>query len=83
MVWDPLLNVDPDCDPSVAHYVLVEQVKPRAYVYSRRGAGDFGVDPVQVRGIDGVIELPALGLRLPMALAYAVAGHVCRRSPSG
>jgi Uma2 family endonuclease len=55
---------------SIAHYVLVEQVEPLVHVYSRSTIGDFIIKPQETRGLDGAIELSAVGISITMAEIY-------------
>jgi Uma2 family endonuclease len=61
---------DYNATPSIAHYVLVEQAALLVHVYSRGPHGDFNLRPQEVRGWDGVVALPAIGLSLPMSEIY-------------
>jgi len=61
---------DYNATPSIAHYVLVEQMEPLVHVYSRGPHGDFNLRPIEVRGVDGVVELPAISLSLTMREIY-------------
>lgn len=56
--------------PSIAHYVLVEQSDNLVHVYSRVGTGDFIIRPREARGLDGTIELPAIGISMSLAEIY-------------
>jgi len=56
--------------PTIAHYVLVEQSEPLVYVYGRGTGGDFMLRPGKTRGLDGTVELPAIGVSLLMAGIY-------------
>jgi Uma2 family endonuclease len=56
--------------PSIAHYVLVEQSEYLVHVYSRVGTGDFIIRPREARGLDGTIELPAIGISMSLAEIY-------------
>ncbi len=58
---------------SLAEYVLVAQDTPRIEHFARRGDGWLYTD---VRGIEGVLELPAIACDLPLADVY-------RRVPFG
>jgi Uma2 family endonuclease len=51
--------------PSVLHVVCFWQDRPLARVWAK------GAEPVDVAGPDVVVELPGLGLRLPLAELYA------------
>ena len=55
---------------TIAHYVLVEQSAPLLHVYSRGESGEFKLRPQEVRGLDGVVELSAVGVSLSMAEIY-------------
>ena len=55
---------------TIAHYVLVEQSMPLVHIYSRHGSGDFKLRPQEVGGLEGVVELPGIGVSLPMATIY-------------
>ena len=61
---------DYNAPPSIAHYVLVEQRMPIVHVYSRGPHGDFNLRPQEIRGLDGVVELPAIGISLTMTEIY-------------
>lgn len=61
---------DYNATPSIAHYVLVEQGEPLVHIYSRGQHGDFNLRPAEVRGLDGVVELPAIHLSLAMSEIY-------------
>lgn len=61
---------DYNATPSIAHYVLIEQRTPSVDVYSRGPHGDFNLRPQLIRGLDGVIELPAIGISLTMTEIY-------------
>lgn len=61
---------DYNATPSIAHYVLVEQAVLLVHVYSRGPHGDFSLRPQEVRGIDGVVELAAVGIALTMREIY-------------
>ena len=41
-----------------------------AHTYSRGPHGDFNLRPEEVRGLSGVIHLPALGITLTMLEVY-------------
>jgi Uma2 family endonuclease len=56
--------------PSIVHYVLVEQSEPLVHVYSRGPSGDFLFRPQEIKGLDGTIELPAVGISMAMAEVY-------------
>jgi len=55
---------------STAHYVLIEQKAPLVDVYSRGPHGDFSLRPQEIRGLEGIVELPAIGISLTMAEIY-------------
>jgi Uma2 family endonuclease len=61
---------DYNATPSIAHYVLVEQRVPIVHVYSRGPHGDFNLRPQEIRGLDGIVELPAIGISLTMTEIY-------------
>lgn len=61
---------DYNATPSIAHYVLVEQAEALVHVYSRGTHGDFNLRPIEVRGLDGMVELPAIPLSLTMREIY-------------
>ena len=61
---------DYNATPSIAHYVLIEQSDPLVHVYSRGAHGDFNLHPQEVRGLDGMVELPAVNLSLAMSQIY-------------
>jgi len=56
--------------PSIKHYVLVEQSEPLVHVYTRGAHGDFFFRPQETIGLDGMIELPAIGISMTMAEVY-------------
>ncbi len=61
---------DYNATPSIAHYVLIEQRTPVVDVYSRGPHGDFNLRPQAIRGLHGVIDLPAIGISLTMTEIY-------------
>ncbi len=61
---------DYNATPSIAHYVLVEQRAPLVHVYSRGPHGDFNLRPQEIKGLDGMIELAAIGISLTMTEIY-------------
>ena len=62
---------DYNATPSIRHYVILEQKLPLADVYNRGPHRDFLLRPVTVDGLDGVINLQAVGMMLTMAEVYA------------
>jgi Uma2 family endonuclease len=50
------------------YLLYVWQDQPKAHLYSP--TQDGGTEPREIRGLDQTIELPALGVRLPMAEIY-------------
>lgn len=56
--------------PSIMHYVLVEPSEPLVHIYDRHSGGDFSLWPRELRGLEGAVELPAIGLTLTMAEVY-------------
>ncbi len=61
---------DYNATASIAHYVLIEQGEPLVHVYSRGPHGDFNLHPAEIRGLDGVVALPAVGISLAMSEIY-------------
>ena len=61
---------DYNATPSIAHYVMVEQDEPLAYVYSRAHHGEFSVIPQEIKGLHAAIELPSVAIALTMAEVY-------------
>jgi Uma2 family endonuclease len=61
---------DYNATPPIAHYVLLEQRQPLVHVYSRGPHGDFNLRPQEIRGLEGVVELPAVGISLTMSEIY-------------
>jgi Uma2 family endonuclease len=61
---------DYNATPSIAHYVLIEQGEPLVHVYSRGPHGDFNLRPREIRGLNGMVELPAVGISLAMTEIY-------------
>jgi len=61
---------DYNATPSIMHYVLIEQSEPLVHVYSRGPHGDFNLHPREVRGLGGMVELPAIGIALAMNEIY-------------
>ncbi len=56
--------------PTIAHYVLIEQAEPLVHIYDRAAHGEFALRPRKVRGLDGVVDLPAVGVSLGMWEVY-------------
>ena len=54
--------------PDLRHALYLSQDEPRAWLY-RPGAPE-GDEPVELAGLEAAIELPDLGLRLPLAELY-------------
>jgi Uma2 family endonuclease len=54
--------------PSLRHALFIEQDKVSVDVYSRDGSG-WHVETLET--LDGVIELPAIGCRIPLSDVYA------------
>lgn len=61
---------DYNATPSIAHYVLIEPGEPLVHVYSRGPHGDFNLHPQEVRGLDEMVVLPAIGITLAMSEIY-------------
>jgi Uma2 family endonuclease len=55
--------------PSLRHYLLVDQRQPTAEVATREPDGTWR--SAVVEGVEGTLELPALGLSIPLAEVYA------------
>ena len=55
--------------PSLAHYVILAQDKPGAWVWTRDDEGMFG-DPVVLKSKDDMIKLSAFELEIPLSLIY-------------
>jgi Uma2 family endonuclease len=55
---------------SLHAYIIASQTEPRCWVWSRGAHGDFPERPVEIAGLDGLIEIAALGLRIPLAEIY-------------
>lgn len=53
--------------PSIQHYVMIEQDKVAATVFSRRGDAWLGVLLIG----DVALELPAIGVEVPLSALYA------------
>lgn len=54
--------------PSLRHYVLVERDKPLIEVFDR--TGDAWFSGRLVNGLDAVLDLPAIGVSVPLAEIY-------------
>jgi Uma2 family endonuclease len=52
--------------PSIEHYLIVEQARPRTVLYIR----SQGWRPVETRDLGAAIDLPALGVTIPLATIY-------------
>jgi len=59
-------NIEYCATPSIEHYVLLEQARPLATIYSRTGHG-WGSDTVTS---EGVLRLTALGVDVPLTEIY-------------
>lgn len=55
--------------PSLRHYLMLDQDRPRALLYTRRPEGGWLFD--EIEGVDAELDLTGLGLRLPLAALYA------------
>jgi Uma2 family endonuclease len=56
--------------PSLAAYLVLAQDEAKAWVWVRASAG-FPADPEELKGNDASIEIPGLGLSLPLSEIYA------------
>jgi Uma2 family endonuclease len=56
--------------PSLAAYAVLAQDEPVVTVWVRE-AGGFPPSPQVIEGHDGVIEIPSLGIKLPLAEIYS------------
>lgn len=62
---------DYDATETILHYVLVSQDEARALVYNRDATGRLGMhNAVLLEGINASIELPELGISLPITALY-------------
>ena len=59
--------------PSLSAYLVLAYDAAKAWIWVR-GAAGFPADPVEVTGHDGVIEIAALGIDLPLSEIYADIG---------
>jgi Uma2 family endonuclease len=57
--------------PTLQHYVLIHPREFRVETWSRDADGGWSEFPVPSVAIDGQVDLPALGLSIPMADLYA------------
>jgi Uma2 family endonuclease len=60
--------------PSLSAYLVLAHDEPKARVWVR-GATGFPPEPMVVQGHDGVIEIPALDINLPLAEVYVGGEH--------
>ena len=66
---------DYDATETILYYVLVSQDEARALVYTRDTTGRLGMhSAVLLEGSDASIDLPELGVSLPMAALYEGVG---------
>ncbi|QJP12916.1 Uma2 family endonuclease [Starkeya sp. ORNL1] len=56
--------------PSLQAYVVLAQDEPRLWVWQRDGDGLFPRAGEMIEGSDAVLELPALGIELPLVAIY-------------
>ena len=56
--------------PVIRHYVLIDLGTPRVLVYQRDIDGVFSLRPLDVRSLDAVLDLPSIGLKMPLADIY-------------
>jgi len=56
--------------PSLSAYLVLAQDEPKVRIWARGDAG-FTRDPQLIQGHDAVIEIAALGIRVPLAEIYA------------
>lgn len=57
--------------PSLKQYMIASQAGPYVTVYNKNEAtGKFDIDPFEVRGLEGVIDLFSVHLQLPMTALY-------------
>ncbi len=55
--------------PTLQHYLVLSPDEPRVWTWSRNGEGAFG-EPLLLEGVDATLDLPGLGLTLPLAELY-------------
>lgn len=60
--------------PSLRTYAVFSQEEPRAWVWERGVDGEWPEKPAVVEGRTGILDLPSVALRLPMAEIYAGVG---------
>lgn len=56
--------------PSLAAYIVADQSEPRCLIWARAADGAFALEPPTVEGLDAVVEVPALGLVIPLSAIY-------------
>jgi Uma2 family endonuclease len=56
--------------PSLLAYLVLAQDEPWARLWVR-GAKGFPPEPAEIRGFDGTVDIPALGIDLPVGAIYA------------
>jgi Uma2 family endonuclease len=54
--------------PSLLAYLVFSQDEPKAWMWVR---GEAGFSPIVLAGRDAIIEVPALGVSLPLSAIYA------------
>lgn len=54
--------------PTLKHFVLLEPGQAKVMLWSRDADGDWA--PQEIAGVDGMLDLPAIGVSLPMAEVY-------------
>jgi Uma2 family endonuclease len=64
---------------SVAHYLRIEQYRPRIEVLTRNGDGSWRLSFAD--GMEGVLDLPAVNARIPLAGIYAKVNFRPRPTP--
>ena len=65
---------DYDATREIRHYILISQHEVLVFVYSRAANGSFSLHPLELRGLDKVIEIPFPALSLPVTDIYEGVG---------
>ena len=66
---------DYDATATILYYVLISQDEPRVMAYTRNDAGRLDVrDAILLEDVDAILELPRVGVSLPLAAVYGGLG---------
>ncbi len=57
--------------PSLVAYIVASQDAPAVVAWVRSADGQFPAEPAEISGLDATLDVPALGLNLPLSEIFA------------